>query len=114
MDIAKLILNTSVSPPTPLENTSQIKNASDEGKKQAAEGFESIFVNKLLEEMKSTVGNWGFEKEEAGEQVQGIFSLYLSEYVAQNGGLGLGKDIYQYLTKPDTTGTTHGAQGKNI
>ena len=107
MDSAKLILTEPVRPPTPLGQleTSRLNNVSDEEKKQIAKDFESVLLNKLLDVMNSTIGDWGFEKEGPFRQVQSIFSMYLSQDVANNGGLGLWEDIYQFLTKADSIET---------
>jgi len=97
MDSAKLILTGAVSPPTPLVDLTKIGGMSEEKKKQVAKDFESVFINKLLEGMRNTIGEWGFEKDGVSTQIQGIFSIYLSQYIADNGGFGLWKDIYQFL-----------------
>ncbi|MEJ2648354.1 MAG: hypothetical protein P8016_08120 [Sedimentisphaerales bacterium] len=47
--------------------------------------------------MKDTIGNWGFEKDSASEQVDGIFWLYLARDMADKGGLGLWKNIYDSM-----------------
>lgn len=104
MDSAKLILTGAVSPPSLLENLSKIDGVLEEERKQAAKDFESVFINKLLDEMKNTIGNWGFEKDGASRQIHGIFTLYLSRHIADNGGFGLWEDIYKFLTSlTDTT-----------
>jgi Rod binding domain-containing protein len=97
MDGTNLILTQPVSPPSPLGSIENIKTASEERKQQVAKDFESILLNKLLNEMKNTIGNWGFEKDGSSEQIQGIFWMYLGQELANNGGLGLWKDIYESL-----------------
>ncbi len=108
MDSAKLILTEPVAAPSKLEHLSQtgLDNASDEKKKQIAKDFESVLLNKLMDQMSKSVGNWGFEKDGASEQVQGIFWLHLAKDIANKGGMGLWKDIYKSLTGPDQTGKT--------
>ena len=103
MDSAKLILTEPVLPPTPMQclDISQINSASDEKKKQIAKDFESVLLGKLLDEMKNTIGDFGFEKDGASEQIQGIFWLYLARDIANKGGFGLWKDIYGFLTNSD-------------
>ncbi len=107
MDSAKLILTEPVSPPTQLErlDDSKLNSATDEKKKQIAKDFESVLLNKLFDQMSKSVGNWGFDKDGASEQVQGIFWLYLARDIANNGGMGLWKDIYKSLTNPNQTNT---------
>jgi Rod binding domain-containing protein len=105
MDSTKLILTEPVSPPTMLEHLdkSRLKNISEEKKKQVAKDFESVLLNKLLDEMKSSIVDWGIEKDAASKQTQGIFWLYLGRDIANNGGLGLWKDIYQFLSNAEQT-----------
>jgi Rod binding domain-containing protein len=105
MDIAKLILTGTTAPPAPLEQAKNIENATEEKKKQFAKDFESIFINKLLDEMSNTIGDWGFEKDGTFEQVEGIFRLYLSQNIADQGGFGLWKDIYKSLTDSEHRNT---------
>ena len=107
MDSAKLILTESVSPPTQLErlDKSKLNGATDEKKKQIAKDFESVLLNKLFDQMSKSAGNWGFEKDGASEQIQGIFWLYLARDIANNGGMGLWKDIYNSLTDPNQINT---------
>ena len=69
----------------------------EQAKEKAAKSFESVFICKLLEEMNSTIGQWGFEEDAAAEQTKGIFSLCLSDYLAEKGALGLWKDVYKTL-----------------
>ncbi|OHB62218.1 MAG: hypothetical protein A2168_02130 [Planctomycetes bacterium RBG_13_50_24] len=107
MDSSKLILTEPVSPPVPLDNLrkSDFNNIPEEKKKQIAKDFESVLLNKMLDEMKNTVGDWGFEKDGASNQVQGIFWMFLSRDIANNGGIGLWKDIHQFLTNAEKSNT---------
>ena len=117
MDGTNLILTQPVLPPVPLDNISRtpevvngrsdkIDSVSENGKKQVARDFESILLNKLLDEMKNTIGGWGFDEDGPCQQIQGIFWLYLARDMANSGGVGLWKDIYQFLTGADRTNTT--------
>jgi Rod binding domain-containing protein len=67
---------------------------------QATKDFESVLITKLLDAMKSTIGDWGMERDGASEQMQGIFWLYLGRGIADAGGFGMWKDIYQSLQNP--------------
>ncbi len=98
MDIAGLILTEAVSQPVVPEKIEKTDAASEAKKKQAARDFESVFIANLLDEMKNTIGDWGFERDAASRQTEGIFWLYLARDVADNGGLGMAKDIYRFLT----------------
>ena len=108
MDSTKLILTEPVLSPSPMEHLdiSRINSNSDEKKKQIAKDFESVLLNKVLDAMKNTIGEWGFDKDGTSGQVQGIFWLYLARDIANNGGVGLWKDIYQFLTNTDTAGNS--------
>ena len=107
MDSTKLILTEPVSSPNMLEqlDKSSLKNVSDEEKEQIAKDFESVLLNKLLDEMKKTIVDWGQEKDAATKQTEGIFWLYLGQDIAKNGGLGLWKDIHQFLFNTEQTNT---------
>ena len=74
----------------------------EEQKKQIARDFESVLLAKLFDQVQESIGTWGFEEEDtASQQVQGVFWLHLARDVADKGGLGLWKDIYQYLQQMD-------------
>ena len=107
MDSVKLTLTEPVSPPAMLEylNKSRLYGISEEKKKQVAKDFESVLLNKLLDEMKNSIVDWGLDKDAASKQIQGIFWLYLARDIANNGGLGLWKDIYQSLTNGEHANT---------
>ncbi len=98
MDSVGLILTEAVSQPIAMEIIEKTDAVSQAAKKQAARDFESVFIAKLLDEMKNTIGDWGLEKDAASRQLEGIFWLYRARDVADNGGLGMAKDIYRFLT----------------
>jgi Rod binding domain-containing protein len=115
MDSTELILTNPVLPPRPLADLDvsqsylkiathepgKINEYSKEKKEQIAKNFESVFIHKLLEEMKNTIEDWGFGEDKASEQVKGIFWMYLAQDIADKGGFGLWKDVYEFLTKND-------------
>jgi len=111
MDGTKLILTEAVSPPSPLQNLSRVGSSAEERKKQAAKDFESVLIGKLLDQMKNTIGDWGFEKDGSAKQVQGIFWMYLANDISANGGLGMWKDIYQFFANSDRTNAVVDATG---
>ena len=105
----KLIFSEQVTPSAPLQNIekSRLESKTEEKKKQIAKDFESLLINKLLDEMKNSIGEWGFEKDGASSQIQGIFWMYLSQDISENGGIGLWKEIYKTMgdiNSEDTTG----------
>ncbi|MHC4132029.1 MAG: hypothetical protein ACYSSP_02735 [Planctomycetota bacterium] len=112
MDSTKLILTQPISPPSPLESIENIKSASEEMKQQAARDFESVLLTKLLDEMKDTIGDWGGETDSAGEQIHNIFWTFLGQELANNGGMGLWKDIYQSLNELEQNNQVTGNNAK--
>ena len=85
----------------------QDKNIAEDKKIQAAKDFESILVNNLLDQMKNTIGSWGFERDSVSSQVDGIFWLHLARDISNKGGFGLWKDIYKTMNdfnNEDATG----------
>jgi Rod binding domain-containing protein len=128
MDSAELILPNPILTPVPLEHLSgtplfnKIKkwqsvktdDVREEEKEQIAKDFESILLQKLFDEVKNTIGDWGFDKDAASEQVQGMFWLYLARHIADNGGFGMWTDIYQFITTSDRTNITAESLEKNI
>lgn len=116
MDNVKLIFPQNVSSAVPLKQFDKVNldGMSEERKKQVAKDFESLLINKLLDEMKNTIGDWGFEKDGVSMQVQGIFWLYLARDIANNGGLGLWKDIYQTLVKNEPAGLVGNSMDNNL
>jgi Rod binding domain-containing protein len=69
----------------------------DKQLREAAQGFESIFIGKLWERMRATVpkDNYLHSKEE--EFYLSMFDRELSQKMAEAGGLGLGKLLYDSL-----------------
>ena len=98
MDQINLTLTNSVLPDT----SKKTDDLSHTQKEQFAKDFESVFIEKLLDEMKNTIGDWGFEQDGASKQVQGLFWMNLARDVSKNGGLGMWKDIYQSLDQAET------------
>jgi Rod binding domain-containing protein len=106
MDSAKLILTEAVSPPSPLRDLGGTHGVDEAGKNQAAKDFESVLIGRVLDQMKNTIGDWGFEKDGVSRQVHGLFWLYLAGDIANNGGFGLWKDISRFFAdtgQPNTT-----------
>ncbi|MHC4616164.1 MAG: hypothetical protein ACYTEQ_00265 [Planctomycetota bacterium] len=124
MDSSKLILTQPVGPPLPLERLAgaaytkpvaegqdKVSGFSEQEKVQLARDFESVLISRLLDEMKNTIGDWGFEKDGAAEQVQGLFWLCLTRHISDNGGIGLWKNIREFLTDSGSATTTTESAG---
>ncbi len=76
-------------------------DGADQKKQQVAKDFESVLLSRLFEQVQKTVGSWDSAEDGTGRQVQGLFWLYLARDVADRGGVGLWKDIYQQLQQMD-------------
>jgi len=76
---------------------SQRVDRSEEQKQQIARDFESVLLTKLFDQVQESIGRWELEEDSAGPQVQSMFWLYLAGDVADKGGFGLWKEIYQHL-----------------
>jgi Rod binding domain-containing protein len=87
----------------------------DEQKKRIARDFESVLLGKLFDQVQESTGGWGLEEEDgAAPQVQGLFWMHLARDVADKGGLGLWKDIYQYLRQMEGTGAAGDAINEEL
>jgi Rod binding domain-containing protein len=70
----------------------------DEQEKQIGKGFESVLLTKVFEQVQASIDDSGFDDEDSGsQQVRGMFWLQLAQDVADKGGFGLWKDIYQHI-----------------
>jgi len=105
-NVSGLLLTETAPMPALLEDGNRISSASVGKQIKAVKDFESVFITKLLDAMESTIGDWGLEKDAAGKQVRGIFSMFLGRHLGQSGGFGLWKDIYKSLNNTDNTNKT--------
>ena len=63
---------------------------------EAAKGFESVLLGKLMESMKATIEESGLFDDGASGQVNDIFYMFLAEDLAKRGGIGLWKLIQDH------------------
>lgn len=68
---------------------------------QAAKDFESVLLHQVLREMRKTVPDSGLLSDGTSEQMQSMFWMFLSQHMADQGGLGLWKDIYRQTLGAD-------------
>ncbi len=97
MDISNAILTESVGRPDILPDLRGVDKASEQEKERLAKEFESLIVNRLLDEMNNTVDSLGLEDDGAAKQIKGIFNFCLAQHIGTNGGFGLWKEIYESL-----------------
>ncbi len=98
------------------ERVDAAAGASDEKKKQLAKDFESVFITKLFDQIKESIGSMSMDEEEEGisEQVDGLFWMYLAQDVGEKGGFGMWKDIYRQLQEMDGNGSASGRLDKEL
>lgn len=111
MEGPELILRDSVAPPVKLPDIGHLSDASDLRKQQVAKDFEAVLIDRLLSQMKNTIGDWGLERDGISKQVDGIFWSNLARGIADQGGFGLWRDIYKFISGADSTGTNVQSSG---
>jgi Rod binding domain-containing protein len=91
-------------------------SASDAKKKQLAKDFESVFITKVFDQVKESIGSLSLDEEEEGisDQVQGLFWLYLAQDVSDKGGFGMWKDLYRQFKEMDGTTSAAGRMDKEL
>lgn len=82
----------------------------DRDLERAAKDFESVFIHRMLEEMKNTVGDSGLLEDSASEQTQGMVNFYLAQDLGQKGGFGLWKDIARQMKVAQATNDAQHSQ----
>ena len=65
---------------------------------KAAKDFEAILTTRLLEEMRSTVGESSLLESAGSKQMEDLFWMYLGQEVAKSGALGVWKQVYRQIT----------------
>ena len=88
-------------------------DSEDERRKQAARDFESIFLHQLFSVMQQTIPESDMEDSSSG-QIKSMYWSFMAQAVADQGGLGLWKQVYEQMPKaegispPESGGTeTH-------
>jgi len=71
---------------------------------QAAKNFESVLLYKLLEEVKRTIPESGLFGGAASGQIQEMFWYHLASALAEQGGIGLWKQLVEHVDLNDTPG----------
>jgi Rod binding domain-containing protein len=98
--------------PTDLMGATHVTRRDDPQLAQAAKDFESVLLGKMMEEMHNTVQDSGLLEDSGSSQIQGMFWNFLAKDVADKGGVGLWKDLYDQWTRSPAGGAAaQGAQG---
>jgi flagellar protein FlgJ len=82
-----------------LQSAANSTDASAKAVDATAADFESLFLSLLLKEMRQTSDGEGLFGAEASDTYGGLFDLYMSQHLANSGGLGLNSLIKAYLEK---------------
>jgi Rod binding domain-containing protein len=67
--------------------------------REACEGFESVFLQKMWEQMRKTVPKEGFLHSKDEETYQSLFDVELCKKMASAGGIGLADMLYEQLAQ---------------
>ena len=78
-----------------------IEGADDKKKMQVAKDFEAILIGQLMNQMKQTVGQSGLFEDGSSKGIKDMFWSFLADEVAENGGMGLWKNVYQSMSPND-------------
>lgn len=71
--------------------------ARDKRLREACEGFESVFINKLWTQMRKSIPKEGFLHGKDEEMYLGMFDQEISKKLASSGGIGIGDMLYRQL-----------------
>lgn len=77
--------------------------------RKAAEGFEAIFIQKIWDEMRSSLPKNGMHYSKEEEYWQSMYSQELGKSMASAGGIGLADMMVEQLTKPAVVSPQTGA-----
>jgi hypothetical protein len=87
----------------------------EEQEMRIAKDFESVLLTKLFDQVQASIEDSGFDDEDSGgQQVRGMFWLYLAQDVADKGGLGLWKDIYQHIKQMEGAANPAGSVDEEL
>lgn len=64
-----------------------------------ASDFESILLNKMMEEMQKTIPDSGMLSSAATRQIKSMFWMFLSQSLSEKGGIGLSKQLTRDFMK---------------
>jgi flagellar protein FlgJ len=65
--------------------------------KDAAQGFESVFLSMLLKEMRQTLEPGSLFGNDSSDIYGGLFDQFMAQHLAQGKGMGLGQALMKQL-----------------
>ena len=75
--------------------------------KDAAQGFESVFLSMLLKEMRKTLEPGSLFGKDSSDVYGGMFDQFMSQHLAQGKGMGLAQALLTQLEPKGTHGAPH-------
>ena len=70
----------------------------DMRRRKVARDFESIFIRQIIDKMKETIPESDLA-DSSSEQIQSMYWSFLGDAIAEKGGFGLWKQIYEQMPK---------------
>ncbi len=103
MDISELLLNQDIAG-VGVGKVAELRgfaagadiDVEDERLKKASKDFESVFIHELLKRMEDTIPDSDTE-DQTSKQIKGMYWSYMAEAIADRGGFGLWKNIYEAM-----------------
>jgi Rod binding domain-containing protein len=77
--------------------TSSAQELEIEKMKKVAKDFEAIFLRQIMKNMQDTVPDSKLFESSQMDQIQSMFWSFLADKLADDGGLGLWKNIYEEI-----------------
>lgn len=75
--------------------------------KDAAKGFESVFLSMLLKEMRQTLEPGSLFGKDSSDIYGGLFDQFMSQHLAQGKGMGLAQALLKQVEPKATHGASH-------
>lgn len=75
--------------------------------KDAAQGFESVFLSMLLKEMRQTLGPGSLFGNDSSDIYGGLFDQFMAQHLAQGKGMGLAQSLMKQLEPKAAYGASH-------
>jgi Rod binding domain-containing protein len=80
----------------------------DMHRRKVARDFESIFIRQIIDRMKETIPESDLA-DSSSEQIQSMYWSFLGDAIAEKGGFGLWKQIYEQMPKSSQAAAELGA-----
>jgi flagellar protein FlgJ len=75
--------------------------------KDAAQGFESVFLSMLLKEMRQTLEPGSLFGNDSSDVYGGLFDQFMAQHLAQGKGMGLAQSLMKQLEPNAAHGAPH-------